>query len=172
MSERNYSHTIADQINEFLVDDDWNFSFDEQKGVFTFTVTLHSKLRQLRYIIKVGSDHYTVYAYSPIGAESKDKQMMAEMAEYICRANYNTKNGNFELDMSDGEIRYKVYVDCEDIDLSRSVIRNSIITPTMMFEFYGNGLVDVIFIGASAKYSIKKSEKSLLSRLENDDDDE
>ena len=30
-----------------------------------------------------------------------------------CRANYGLlANGNFELDMDDGEIRYKVFIDC------------------------------------------------------------
>jgi hypothetical protein len=30
-----------------------------------------------------------------------------QMAEYITRANYNLKLGNFELDFKDGELRYK-----------------------------------------------------------------
>ena len=33
------------------------------------------------------------------------------MMKYLTLANYGVVNGNFEMDLSDGEIRYKSYVD-------------------------------------------------------------
>lgn len=107
MKERTYSKNIANAINNFLTEDDWRFSFDEQRGLFEFGLCLKGKVKKIRYIVDVKEDEYLVYAISPLGADDDDETMMASMAEFVCRANYGLKNGNFELDMRDGEIRFK-----------------------------------------------------------------
>lgn len=165
MKERIYSKDIANAINTFLKEDDWHFSFDEQRGVFKFGLSLKSKLKKVNYLIHVKEDEYIVYAISPIGADEDDKKMMAAMAEFVCRANYGLKNGNFELDMRDGEIRFKCFVDCEDIMPSTEVIRNSIHCPAAMFKQYGDGIIDIIFGNASAKEAVARCEKSPMEKL-------
>lgn len=43
--------------------------------------------------------------------------------EYITGANYGLRNGNFEMDVEDGEIRYKVYVNVKGMnDISDDII--------------------------------------------------
>lgn len=153
-----YSEEIVEVIRSFLIDDDWKFDFDDERGIFRFGVAIESKLKNLRYFIPVREDAYTVYAISPIEADSDDKDIMKEMAEFICRANYGLRNGNFELDMSDGEIRYKTYVDCDGVIPSEEVVKGSIIIPAMMFDRYAPGLLDVMFKGATAEDAIAKCE--------------
>ena len=75
------------------------------------------------------------------------------------QANYGLRNGNFELDMRDGEIRYKVFVDCDGVIPSREVIKGSIIIPAMMFERYSPGILDVVFKGVSAAEAIGQCEE-------------
>lgn len=165
MKNKTYSMDIANAINTFLKEDDWHFSFDEQRGVFKFGLSLKSKLKKVNYLIHIKEDEYIVYAISPIGADEDDETMMAAMAEFVCRANYGLKNGNFELDMRDGEVRFKCFVDCEDIMPSTEVIRNSIHCPAAMFKQYGDGIIDIIFGNASAKEAIAKCEKSPMDEL-------
>ena len=86
--------------------------------------------------------------------------MMAQMAEFICRANYGLKNGCFELDFRDGEIRFRSFIDCEDLMPSTKVIKNSIHCTAAMFKRYATGIVDIIFSGCTAKKAIAKCEKS------------
>lgn len=124
MKNRAYSKNIADAINSFLTEDDWHFSFDDQCGLFKFGLNLKGRIKKVSYIVDVKDDEYVVYAISPIGADEKDEKMMAVMAEFICRANYGLKNGNFELDMRDGEIRYKSFVDCEGLTPTTEMVRN------------------------------------------------
>lgn len=156
--ERKYSAEIAGAVNKFLVDDDWRFDFNEGEGCFRFTLTLDGKLKEARYWILINEDDYTVYAYSPIGADKGDERMMSAMADFICRANYGMKNGNFELDMMDGEIRYKCYVDCDGALPCDDVIRNSIYCPAHMLERYGAGIVDIVCLDGSAGDAIAKCE--------------
>ena len=160
MKNRTYSKSIADAINSFLTEDDWHFSFDDQRGLFKFGLNLKGRIKNVRYIVDVKDDEYVVYAISPIGADEDDEKKMAIMAEFICRANYGLKNGNFELDMRDGEIRYKSFVDCEGLTPTTEMVRNSIHCPAAMFDRYGDGIVDIIFGNSTAKEAVAKCEKS------------
>ena len=172
MKEKNYSETIANTIKSYLKEDDWHFSFDEETGLFRFGLSLSSKIKKINYIVDVKEDEYIVYAIAPIGADEEDKKMMANMAEFVCRANYGLKMGNFELDMRDGEIRFKCFVDCDGITPTDNMVRHSIHCPAAMFKRYGSGIVDIIFGNATAKEAFEKCEKatedemrSLLSEL-------
>ena len=160
MKNRTYSKSIADAINSFLTEDDWHFSFDYQLGLFKFVLNLKGRIKNVRYTVDVKDDEYVVYAISPIGADEDDEKKMAIMAEFICRANYGLKNGNFELDMRDGEIRYKSFVDCEGLTPTTEMVRNSIHCPAAMFDRYGDGIVDIIFGNSTAKEAVAKCEKS------------
>lgn len=173
-----YSENIANAINDFLTTDDWHYSFDEQKGIFKFGLCLKGKIKKINYIIYVKDDAYLVYANPPIGADEDDKRMMSEMAEFVCRANYGLKSGNFELDMNDGEVRFKCYVDCDGVVPMTEIVKNSIYCPATMFERYGDGIVGIIFGDVSGKEAVEYCEKSaeeelrhLLSELTDSEDD-
>ena len=153
-----YSEEIVDVIRGFLVDDDWKFDFDEERGIFRFGVGIESKIKHLRYFISVKEDAYIVYAISPIEADSDDSGVMKELADFICRANYGLRNGNFELDMTDGELRYKTFVDCDGITPSEEIVKGSIIIPSVMFDRYAPGMLDIMFKGAKAEDAIAKCE--------------
>ena len=97
------------------------------------------------------------------GVDREDSEMMAQMAEFICRANYGLKNGCFEMDWKDGEIRFKSYVDCKDLLPSTTVVKNSVHCTAAMVKRYAPGIVDIIFGGAKAKDAITKCERDLPS---------
>lgn len=165
MELKTYSKNIASLVNAFLTEDDWHFSFDEQRGLFKFVVGMKGKLKKLNYIVDVKQNEFVVYAISPIGADADDECTMSRMADFVCRANYGLKNGNFELDMRDGEIRYKCFVDCDGINPSTEMIKTSIYCPAAMFEKYGEGIVGIIMNDDTAKEAISKCEKSPIEEL-------
>lgn len=153
-----YSSRIAEAINSYLESRDYTYAFNEKSGVFNFGFRIDGRLRNLEYQISIRRTNYVVYASSSINADIEDKKMMSEMAQFVCWANYGLRRGNFELDMSDGEIRYKDYVDCEDRRVTFQMVRNSILIPAMMFERYSPGILDIIFMGSNAEEAIKKCE--------------
>ena len=159
MKERDYSMNIANAVCDFLNEDDWHFSFDQERGIFKFGLRLNGKLKKINYIVDIKDDEYLVYAISPLGADEEDSEMMANMAEFICRANYGLKMGNFELDFDDGEVRFKVHVLCKGITPTVEMIKRSIYCPASMFKRYGSGIVDIIFGNASGKDAVDKCEK-------------
>ena len=165
MKERMYNKEIANEISNFLKKDDWHFSFDEQKGSFRFGLSLKGKLRNVKYSVHVREDDYSVYVTSPLSVDADDKDMLARMSEFICRANYGLIRGSFELDVRDGEIQFKFYVPCNDSVPSDKTIGESIYIPMQMFKKYGDGIVSIIFTETSAEEAIKKCEGTGDSRI-------
>lgn len=156
---RVYSREIANEIAKFLRENEWNFSFDEEKGFFKFGLNLKSRLKSIVYRVDIFEDDFVVNAVAKIGADTNDEIIMHEMEEFVCRANYGLKNGNFTFDPDDGEIGCKTYVDCEGALPAQAVIKNSIYFPASLCERYGNGIVEVIFGISDAKTAIEKAER-------------
>jgi len=57
-------------------------------------------------------DRYVFYSVIPVTAP-EDRRIA--VAELLTRANYGMLIGNFELDLDDGEIRYKTSIDMEGV---------------------------------------------------------
>lgn len=143
---KNYSTQIANVIKKFLDEDDFRYSFDSDLGIFRFGVSLSkSKMKNLNFLIHVQEKDFLTYAIAPIGADVNDKKMMFQMTECLCKINFLLKNGNFEMDLNDGELRYKSFVDCEDILPSVAMVQNSIYVPYMMFKKYLPDIEKIIF---------------------------
>lgn len=160
MKKYNYSNEIANVVKQFLTDDDWHYSFDEERGIFDFGLRVRSKIQKIKYLIDVKEDEIVVYGICPIGADHDDEKMMVQMAEFICRANFGLKNGCFEFDFRDGEIRYKSFIDCDKVLPSTEVVKNSIHCTAAMYKRYAAGITSIIFAGSSAKEAIAMCEKS------------
>lgn len=158
MKSKKYSKKIAEIIRGFLETDDWNYTFDENRGTFKFGLNLHCRLKRINFLVRVKEDSYLVCALSPIGADEDDEETKMRLAEFFCRANYGLSSGNFEFDMRDSEIRFKCFVDCDGIVPTAGIVKNSIYVPVFMFERYGNGILDIVFRGTSAKEAIEKCE--------------
>mgnify|MGYP000850874231 FL=1 len=163
MRKYEYSDEIVNVVKQFLADDDWHYSFNEDTGIFRFGLRIRSKIQNISYVIDVHDDEFVVYGMCPIGADREDPEMMAQMAEFICRANYGLKNGCFEMDWRDGEIRYKSFVDCENLLPSTAVVKNSVHCTAAMIKRYALEIVDIIFGGAKAKDAITRCEKDMPS---------
>ena len=163
MSRDGYSDEIVNVVKQFLEEDDWHYSFDEETGIFRFGLKIRSKIQKISYVIDVLDNEFVTYGICPLGADYEDSEMMAQMSEFICRANYGLKNGCFELDFRDGEIRFRSYVDCENLLPSTAVVKNSVHCTAAMIKRYAPGIVDIIFGGVNAKDAITKYEKEVPS---------
>lgn len=147
---------IRSAVADFLDSIEWTYSIDADSGNITFGMNIDSKLGSLDYVMRFFDNGFTTYAYPSVYADSNS---MVDIAEYLHRANRGLRNGNFELDFSDGEIRYKSYVDCSNALPGPDVIRRTISVPGDMFEIYGDGLLQVSFHLTSPADAIEAAEK-------------
>ena len=151
---------IATKIKDFFEKNEWKYLFDEKHSVFNFGLSMGGNLGSLDFYIIVKDDSYTVYAILNNKAELDN---INQVAEYLHRANYGLRVGNFELDYDDGEIRYKNYVDADMVEINEKNIMMSIFIPADMFNKYGKGLLEVI-IG-------KATPKEMIDIIESQKDD-
>ncbi|WP_448774135.1 hypothetical protein [Blautia sp.] len=160
MKRFTYSKEIANIVKKFLEEDEWYYSFDEERGIFEFGLRVKGKIRKIRYIVDIRETEILVYGICPIAVDYDDKEVMAQMAEFICRANFGLKNGGFEFDFNDGEIRYKSFIDCDGALPVTEIIKNSIYCVAKMYDRYEKGITDIIFGGGSAKKAVDMCEKT------------
>ena len=100
-------------------------------------------------------DGYISHTTSRINADSNAR---SRVAEFLTRANYGMRNGNFELDFRDGEIRFKVFCRSGDTILSDSQITDAIVTPLIQFDTYGDPLLSVLFGWKTPEEAIQEAE--------------
>ena len=111
---------------------------DDAHRIITFTLRMKNKLDACQFILFTEDRGITVYGCSPVHAKS---DCYANVTEYITRANYGLRHGNFEFDHRDGEIRYKVYIPCKNNLPNSADIDNAILVVGLMMERYGDGLL-------------------------------
>lgn len=139
-----YSRAIARCITDYLDADDWNYQLDEQKELIRMNLTLNNKMKKVHIVIDLRDDKYLVFMSYPLYAEHEDKEQMMQMSDLLTRINYSLMFGCFEMDHRDGEVRFRLAVDCEDSLPSREIVKNSIMRAAATCNRYGNAIVQVM----------------------------
>jgi hypothetical protein len=66
------------------------------------------------------------------------------LALFLTRVNYGILHGNFELDLDDGELRYKTSIDVRGAELTESLFENVMIANVSMFDRYVPAIESVV----------------------------
>ncbi len=153
---KTYSPELAKTVKNYLDMNDWHYSFDEDKGIYKCGVNLKGKVSECKLFIDIKDKAILNYAVINMRADESSRQ---KVAEFITRANYGLTFGNFEMDFDDGEIRYKMTVDCENQVPGYEVLDRMVVMPPLMFQRYGDGLLAVMFGFSEPKEAVEKSEE-------------
>lgn len=147
---------IVDAVRDWLDEDNWHYEYNAEKRQIKMGISLKSRLKSGKFHINIKKDCYVVYLYAPING---DKDNLGELAKYLTMANYGLINGNFELDVRDGEVRYKTFVNCDGLEsLSSVVIEDSVYACCAMMDRYGDGIAALALGFSDADTEIKKAE--------------
>jgi len=87
-----------------------------------------------------------------------------EVMKFVTLANYGLHIGNFELDLDDGEVRFKTSMDVEGVEVTEAICRNLMELNFMIMGRYFEGLRAVMAGSAAAADAI--------ADIEDDDDDD
>ena len=131
-----------DTLTTFLESDGWYPQQVEDKTVHR--VYFAGENGELRCYAQIRTDleQFLFYVIAPVKAP---EEMRPAIAEYIPRANYGLRMGNFEMDYSDGEVRYKSSFDFESESLTETLIKNTIYPAVQTMDFYLPGLLGVMY---------------------------
>ena len=153
-----YSQQIVDSLCALFEKMSIKARFEDKDsiGLFTIEMKLHGKLNTARMLVLVRENNFSTLTTCPIRA---DENSRLAAAEFLTRANYNMRNGNFELSMEDGEIRFKTYLHASDGVIDVEGARLAILMPFLMFDRYGDGLLEVVFGFKSPREAMEDIEQ-------------
>ncbi len=136
-----------------------NFALEEENNRIRFSMDTDA-MKEVRFMAyKENPNTMLFLTYLPMKI-NEDKR--AEISEFLTRANYGLHVGNFEMDMEDGEVRYKTTgVTDEDTMPSLDVIRRLTYIGFSMFDRYVPSLLAIAYGEKTALEAIEEAEKDM-----------
>lgn len=132
---------IFQAVVNFFTQDDWSFTriqgeqalhlgFQGENGTWNCYAHIREQQEQLIF-----------YSICPLLAPENKR---AAVAEFLTRANYGLFIGNFEMDFTDGEIRYKTSIDISSDELTLDAIQRLVYANVAMMDEYLPGIIAVV----------------------------
>jgi hypothetical protein len=95
------------------------------------------------------------YSVCPINIPEEKRPAMAEL---LTRINYGLFIGNFEMDFSDGEVRYKTSIDVEGDRLSATLVKNMVYANVLTMDRYLPAVMSVIYSDTPPAQAVARVE--------------
>lgn len=148
---------MFETIKTFFFNDEWYFTEMENRPVLKMNHYGENGRFPCEAEINEKQQIFYFYSFFPV---TIPKEKRLAMAEFITRANYGLRLGNFEMDFEDGEVRYRTSVDVENDMLSISLVSNMVYPNVWTMDRYLPGLFEVVYGSSSPAQAILKVEEA------------
>ena len=142
-------------VEQFFIDDEWYFS--RLDGQTLLQANFSGKNGRLNCYAQTHEEQFIVFFYAICPVNVPEERRLA-VAEFLTRANFGLKVGNFEMDMDDGEVRFKTSIDVEKAELTRALVSNLVYANVWTMDRYLPGVLTVIYGSESPLQAIQKIE--------------
>ncbi len=146
---------IFDIVKRFFTDDEWYFLQMDNQPILQMTFQGKNGKWSCYAQVKEDQQIFFFYSVSPVNIP-EEKRTAA--AEFITRANYGLKIGNFEMDYSDGELRYKTSLDVENDRLTTALVSNLVYANLWTMDRYLPGILSVVYGDVSPVEAVERVE--------------
>ena len=153
---------LYDTLVQFFEEDDWTFDRDDNE--LRLSMRVNGRNTSFRCYARIDEEKQIVMFYTVTDTKVAEAKRPA-VAEFITRANYGLYVGNFELDYSDGEVRYKTSIDMEGGELTTRMVDNLVNASVSTFDRYFPGLANVLFADMSPAEAIERIELKTTSAI-------
>lgn len=150
---------IVDAIHQYLKEEDYNFRQTNDENPVVINISFKWKNATYESYMEIWEDARTFIFYTYIENEVSEHKKQA-MAEFLTRANFGARLGNFEMYFSDGRIRYKTSINVEDGELTSKMIDTIIFANINIVDDYYPGIMSVLYAGISPEEAINKIENT------------
>lgn len=153
--EEIYRDRIFSTVVNFFTEDNWSFSQIEDEPILRMKFKGKNGKWQCYAQVREAHEHFVFYS---LGEVNVPENKRFAIAEFLTRANYGLIIGNFELDFSDGQIRYKTSIDIEDTELNSALIKQLVYANVLTMDKYLPGIMKVIYGEVSPQEAIAQIE--------------
>ena len=155
-SDETTSESLLETVIDFFEQEDWPFVQLEDQTTLRFAFRGDNGRWTCYAITREEEKEFIFYSICPVSTP-EDKR--TAIAEFLTRANYGIVIGNFDLDFSDGEIRYKTSIDLGGDRLSTVLVRQLVYANVLMMDEYLPGIMAMIEGNVSPEEAIKQFEE-------------
>lgn len=148
----------AEFVKKYLDDNDWKYEMSDRGHVSVATGGIggfDGVYNSFRFLMLIGDDDVQNYAVMPMSAKTK----LAEMAEFITRANYGLRNGAFEMDYGDGEVRFHMTFPMAGVRADPELVGAILGGCAQMLHKYSKGFMEVLMGMKSPEAAVKDCEE-------------
>ena len=128
-------------LRTFLEEDGWHPRESKKDTIFFAKYSGRNGRFSCEARLRVEAEIFLFYVNAPVAAPQSKRLIVAE---YLTWVNFGMRIGNMEMDMRDGEIRYKSSLDFQDEKLTRTWLRNSISAAVITMDRYLPGLLAIL----------------------------
>lgn len=124
-----------------LKQDGWEFTYNDKNELFSMEIRgINSEF--VCFII-VDEEQESLLCNTHIKQKIPFTKRL-EVCNFMNRVNYELAIGNFEMDMDDGEIRFRTYLDLSNSEPSREQLLNLIWNGAQTFDTYYPGFIKIL----------------------------
>ena len=134
---------------------EWKYTETESDGLVCDMAGDHTVYS---FLFRVDEQLDIVCCYARVGFRVPPDKRLA-VCEALTRANYGLRVGNFEMDMDDGEVRYKASIDVEGGVLGETMVQNLVRASVSSFDRYYPALMRVVWAGIAPAEAIAEAEQ-------------
>ena len=147
---------VFDSVVAFLRADNWRYEEIPCEPAIRFGFT--GRNARFECFGRANEEHeiFVFYTVIPVRAPGEQRHIITEL---ITRINYGLNIGNFELDMDDGEIRYKTSIDIEGGELSPRMVETLLSVNISTTDRYFPSFTDVLYAGAAPAEAVARIER-------------
>ena len=113
--------SLSALVLEFLDQEGWPYEELKTHGAFRVQIDGNTGRWPCIAVKNEAEDQLVVYGVCPFPVIAERRIAMAEL---LTRANFGLPTGSFELDLDDGELRFRTSIDFEDAVIDPKLIRN------------------------------------------------
>jgi hypothetical protein len=148
--------SIFTAVVTFFQEKNWDYDVVTSDSILSTEVAGENGSWKCLILIEEEAQYLCFYSILPFNVNPNRKEFLAE---FLMRANFGMKIGNFEMDFEDGEIRYKTSLNLGHIDINSAIIERLIYSNLSMMDIYLPGIMKVMYADISPQEAIVEVEQ-------------
>ncbi|TGE31139.1 YbjN domain-containing protein [Desulfosporosinus sp. Sb-LF] len=135
-------------LYEILNQNGWDFDFDNKNEIIKLDI--NGVNTNFHAFLLVDEEQESLLCNTHIDQKIPHSKRL-EVCDFMSRVNYELANGNFEMDMDNGEIRYRTFLDLADAVPSKDQVLNILWNGVLGFDTFYPGLMKLVYGNCSAE---------------------
>jgi hypothetical protein len=137
---------LFDFVTAYLDDEEWRYEIIAEGQTVLASVRGDNGTWSIAIEVGKDADDRRILVHSIFPVRTPQARRVA-VAELIARINFSLIIGNFELDMNDGEIRFKTSLNLADGRLTRAMFECLLLSNFSMMDEYWQNIMSVAYGG-------------------------